>query len=106
MDAVEFLETAERRARTYPEYYDDHIRLLTNIPWPDYVAKIEEWGEKNPIKTNQSKFLEMFPETELERGHIAICPRRLFSSFPCPLKKDEFASCDACKDKYWLKEIE
>jgi len=61
---------------------------------------ILNWCKEHPIKTRQSKLLEVFPN-----AMVNICPLdfdKLFDSETCRAYED----CTACKKDYWLTEVE
>lgn len=90
------------------EFCDDFIRQS-----PDKANEIIlKWCEEHPIKTRQEKFLEMFPNAEINKdGVIEI--------FPCNIEKDRyigdchscsrehgFSGCSECRRNYWSEEVE
>lgn len=123
MDAVKFLEEAKRLCRGYekceacPVYgdgYDDcRIDAVQDIDEEIAVNIVEKWAKEHPRKTNQDKFLEAFPETELKRGFIDICPRAVSKEYRS--KSNEYGtcslislkhSCEQCEKEFWLSEAE
>ena len=113
MDAVEFLKQFNRMCRAY-----DKDGFCKNCPAYEYacctnfngqendaVQIVEQWAKEHPVKTRQSEFLKMFPETEMIDDYICICPSRVSKEY-----RDSNASCsiecDKCKRDFWLKEIE
>lgn len=106
MDAIEFVKTIQRKIKN--ENRDEIIIRITddaNL----LVDLTEEWAKENPIKTRQSKFLEQFPEAELDAsGVITICPALLSddhrnSDRVC---KHPGIACFECCHEFWMKEIE
>ena len=70
-----------------------------------YVAIVEKWSAEHPKETRQSKFLKMFPNAELDdNGTISICPLFIEPNMECRLCSK--TSCDKCRKKYWLEEVE
>lgn len=64
------------------------------------VEIVEKWSNEHPVKTRQSEFLKIFPDTELnDDGVPDICPADL------TLICDERINCDRCKKRFWTTEI-
>lgn len=73
------------------------------------VSIVEQWSKDHPVKTRQSEFLKMFPNTDLK-----IITRLLPCSLDTTLKPLRCAKygylsiscrCDRCRDDYWLTEV-
>lgn len=77
----------------------------------DYPDKANEiilkWCEEHPIKTRQSEFLEMFPNADIYKGAINICPGTIDCDYDCK-NKEKYVDfdCTGCKKGYWLAEVE
>ena len=68
------------------------------------VQIVEQWSKAHPIKTRQSEFLKMFPNTKLDTdGVIAIRPCDIDSK--CCTDDDYLRKCGACAGDYWLTEV-
>lgn len=118
MDAVEFLKEKERMCRSYNcescvkcpcEDINNGFDMTCEdlaIEKPEaFVAIIEKWSAKHPVKTRQSEFLEMFPDAKINSdGVIDIAPCFFDKKIEhhCDEKYD---SCDDCYKEYWLSEI-
>lgn len=64
------------------------------------VEIVEKWSNEHPVKTRQSEFLKIFPDTKLnDEGVPDICPADL--TFIC----DEGINCDRCKKRFWTTAI-
>ena len=71
------------------------------------VAFVERWSKEHPIKTRQSKFLEMFPDALIASdGVLDICPLEC-----CGKYRNERGEClnpqipcRECARKFWLEE--
>ena len=61
---------------------------------------ILNWCEEHPIKTRQSRFLEMFPNAKITNGVVTICPKNVETTLKCSMK-----SCEKCSEEYWLAEV-
>ena len=101
MDAVEYVKQCRKMIAN-----DVQIRsVLGGWSAEAVVEQVEQWAKEHPIKTRQSEFLKMFPETEMINDYICICPSRVSkkhrdSDTSCSI------GCDKCKRDFWLKEIE
>lgn len=69
------------------------------------VETVREWAMKNPKRTRQTRFFEMFPNAKTENLIIRISP--------CDINKkweekecDNYNDCDKCREDYWLAEVE
>lgn len=80
------------------EFCDDFI-----IKFPDKANEIIlKWGAEHPVKTRQEKFLEMFPNADVNaRGVLEICPFKLEKEVKC---RSEY--CEECRQNYWSEEVE
>lgn len=118
MDAVKFLKEEDRMCDKY-KYSSDHtcsdcpchsklngtdeicISLRKTDP-AKYVDIVERWSAEHPIKTRQSEFLKMFPNTKVSNGVISICPKHIDSECGANCNED----CTKCRQNYWFAEIE
>ena len=67
------------------------------------VEIVEKWAKEHPIKTRQSEFLKMFPDSELDsNGIIDICPIVMYHKYTC----SGLITCDECRAEFWKEEIE
>lgn len=109
MDAIEFLKNYYRMCASYPtcseckanEYC---ITAYIDSSNPEMLVKVvEEWAKENPVNTRKSEFLKHYPNAEIQGGFLSICPRQVDKSYPhC----ESYINCYACKEKYWLQEVE
>ena len=67
------------------------------------VNIVEKWTEKYFVKTRKSEFLKLFPNAPID-----LCPRIVDMDFECPeaLGKVKKETCDECRKKFWLTEVE
>ena len=113
MDAVEFLKEFNRMCKAYDKdgdckncpAYEYSCCTNFNGQENDVVQIVEQWAKEHPVKTRQSEFMNMFPETEMIDDYISICPSRVSKEYRgsdanCSI------NCDKCKRDFWLKEIE
>ena len=75
------------------------------------VDFVEKWAKENPIKTRQSKFLEMFPNASLiANGTLGLCPKLLDKDHECfysiGCNNNRFVDCLGCRNKFWLEEVD
>lgn len=117
MDAVEFLKEKERMCKKSsfcgdcPLYSKNSghdtgcVELLEKYP-EESVLGVEKWSKEHPKKTRQGKFLETYPMAKRKSdGTLCICPRHLDDDY----KNDHecsWTSCNECRKKYWLAEVE
>ena len=81
--------------------------------YPDKASEIIlKWCEEHPIKTRQEKFLEMFPNAEINKdGVIEIFPcniekGRYISDCHSCSREHGFSGCSECRRRYWSEETE
>ena len=122
MDAVKFLREKVRMCNENStcnqcELYKSEIdctgisckKWMEEYP-EDAVAFVEKWAAEHPIKTRQSVFLELWPETRLmQNGVITICPLDVSAAYrkedgSCAILRS--SSCTECKKAFWLAEVE
>ena len=111
MDAVEFIKTRAKMCKNLScgqcplkffcsSSFFDQVEIAE-----DAASVVKQWAKEHPVKTRQSEFLKMFPETEMIDDYICICPSRVSKKY-----RDSNTSCsiecDKCKRDFWLKEIE
>ena len=66
------------------------------------VEIVEKWAKEHPIKTRQSEFLKMFPDSLTDKnGIIDICPMNVNRKHTC----NGLIGCDTCCKKFWSEEI-
>lgn len=70
---------------------------------PETVEQYTGITDKNPPKTHQTMFLEMFPNAIILHGVIDLCPKWLDEKIRCNYPQ---TGCFKCKEKYWLAEVE
>lgn len=118
MDAIEFLKEKSRMCNTfnlcdgggYKETCELYKEGLTCADYTnDYPEKaveiVERWAKEHPKKTRQSEFLKLFPNANIDSGTLKCCPLDIDTDFRCHLG-DEESTCDDCKRRYWLAEME
>lgn len=124
MDAKEFIRTYKRICKKYcdacegcPLLDKGCYRTSTSIIFPEeldenVVDLVGKWAKENPIKTRQSKFLEMFPNASLiANGTLGICPKSLDKDHKCFYQLfehdgTEMIDCLGCRNQFWLEEAE
>lgn len=117
MDAVEFLKQFNRMCKTYN---DDGCKECPAYKYrcgeefdeqeEDGVSIVEQWAKEHPVKTRQSEFLKMFPNTEIsDDGLPSIAPCQLNVGLIHGESQEDCEDrgiCDKCRHDFWLKEIE
>lgn len=106
MDAIEFIKQVRRMG----EARGETIYFKSEETDTEIVERVLEWAKEHPVKTRQSEFLKMFPDTEmLESGCLNICPNLLSKEYRSEeaneCNQPDF-NCGKCKRDFWLKEIE
>lgn len=101
MDAVKFIEEHRRMYKVTGKHLPT---LAEGIPAEDVVKEAEEWSAAHPHKTRQSVFLEQWPNVAVsEDGVIKIRPCNLDVN----AKKECLGvTCDYCRRKFWMQEVE
>lgn len=113
MDALEFLKAYNRMCDNYggtctgcPLEKECCNLVNEDCNFEKVVSVVEKWAKEHPVKTRQSKFLEQFPDAELdEDGVINISPCLVNRGYGIDCI-DTQASCSACRRTYWMEEIE
>lgn len=96
MDAVKFIEERNRMCGTMSEVW--------GVDAAQIVKNTEEWAAAHPRKTRQIVFLEQWPNVAVsEDGVIKIRPCNLDVN----AKKECLGvTCDYCRRKFWMQEVE
>ena len=106
MDAVEFIRQVRRMGKQKGEAICFKLEEIDT----EIVEQVEQWANEHPVKTRQSEFLKMWPDTEIsDDGLPAIAPCQLnVELLQCESQEDceERGVCDKCRRDFWLKEIE
>lgn len=67
------------------------------------IEIVETWKKEHPVKTRQSEFLKLFPNSDTDRnGNINICPKNIYCQYNC----SNYDCCDKCRAEFWSEEIE
>ena len=82
--------------------------VLENID--EAIDIVQKWSDENPVKTNQTEFLKLFPKTALKPdGTIYIYPCIIDTEYPfyaiCSRNLGD-ESCEDCSRRYWNTEVE
>lgn len=69
------------------------------------VQIVEQWAKDHPVKTRQSEFLKMFPDSRFD-GNGVLCIE------PCCIELSRYRfsecskkDCENCRREYWLAEV-
>lgn len=108
MDAVEFLDKVDRLSkRGSPEEkmrYNDY-RTAGDNTWA--VKFVEQWAAKHTVKTRQSEFLKLFPETEIDKyGCLRLCPELVSADYRNRHGDCINRVCIDCRREFWMQEME
>lgn len=116
MDAVEFLKTANRlcknqRCCTECPIHENGMGCMVKADndsiksIKETVSKVEQWAKDHPVKTRQSEFLKMFPDSRFD-GNGVLCIE------PCCIELSRYRfsecskkDCENCRREYWLAEV-
>lgn len=119
MDAVEFIKAINRLCEAQEDCKEcpliGHacdvntatIMSYYNIESVQKMVRIcEQWSKDHPVKTRQSEFLKMFPNTQMnvEGDVIWMCPKYIDESYR-PKENCQDIRCSNCKREYWLEEV-
>lgn len=114
MDAVEYVKQRNRMCDYYVNCSEcpvSQYKVCASIVGiPKLIPIIEQWAKEHPVKTRQSEFLKIFPNTEIsDDGLPSIAPCQLnVGLIHGKSQKDckDRGVCDKCRRDFWLKEIE
>ena len=115
MDAVDYLKKSRRMCKssggcdTCVAYIDGECCIdfgAKSGKEKETVAIVEQWAKEHPVKTRQSEFLKMFPNTQMnvEGDVIRMCPKYIDESYR-PKENCHNIRCGNCKREYWLAEV-
>lgn len=122
MDAVEFFKTGNRLCKNQKSCNgcpickegmcmvrhmvmldDTSVESIEEIE--ETVSKVEQWAKDHPVKTRQSEFLKMFPDSRFD-GNGVLCIE------PCCIELSRYRfsecskkDCENCRREYWLAEV-
>ena len=106
MDAVEFIKQVRRMGKQKGEA----ICFKLEEKDTEIVEKVEKWAKEHTIKTIQSEFLKMWPDTEIsDDGLPSIAPCQLDVRLIHGKSQKDCEGrgvCNKCRRDFWLKEIE
>ena len=119
MDAVKYLKEYDRMCKSYGSTCKnceiDKLRngcegcsSIVHAHPEKVVAIVEKWSAENPIKTRQSEFLKLHPNAKINSsGVLSVCPLHIDTGAVdiCNLINLN-DSCEKCRKKYWLAEVE
>lgn len=117
MDAKEFLLNVQRYCNSDGKALDELKGFYVSKEYKEFdfemmIAKVEKWAKENPIKTRQSKFLEMFPNASMiANGSLGICPKSLDKDHACFYQYSDhdgtkIIDCLGCRNKFWFEEVD
>lgn len=115
MDAIEFAKEQKRMCKSYTTCGDCPFvggscvieNAISDEDCKRIVTTVEQWSKEHPIKTRQSVFLEQFPEAELHiDGVLWICPKRVSVAHRNDNSRCATITCNDCRRKFWMQEVE
>lgn len=123
MDAVNYIKSRNRMCANYlaMEGHCENCELYKEgaysgictpcakgIPQAEKAVEIiEKWAKAKPAKTRQSKFLELYPNAELDGNNlIMIAPCQVDDSVREENRHCRDCYCDKCRRDYWMQEVE
>lgn len=118
MDAVEFFKTVNRlcenqSCRECPVCKEGVCMVMNMVRLDgglvesieETISKVEQWAKDHPVKTRQSEFLKMFPDSRFD-GNGVLCIE------PCCIELSRYRfsecskkDCENCRREYWLAEV-
>ena len=75
------------------------------------IEVVEKWAEKHPKRTRQDKFLEHYPDAQINgNGIVDVAPcaverNRFFKNGDVTCNMPDIG-CTKCMREYWTEEIE
>ena len=118
MDAVEYLKARARMCKASqksagacndcPAYTGvSHCYNLGELGDPEkMVAIVEKWAKEHPVKTQQSKFLEQWPNARMvDNEWLNLCPKSVEQDYE-PAESCDLAGCAQCRREFWLAEVD
>lgn len=109
MDVVEFFSEFRRMCKSSSdcekcEYHGDKCDNAIDL-FEKTVAMVEQWSREHQRKTRQDVFLGQWPEAVLVDGIIDIKPCSLVADY-IPKIECCKTSCNECRRKFWMQEVE
>ena len=123
MDAKEFVKNQRRLCALYikheeccPLFRSEYCNRFVNVELTDKVIDeavdiVEKWAKENPIETNQSKLLKLFPNLIIAENKVFdLCPKVLDADTRCKgtydISDNGSFECDClgCKNEFWNSE--
>lgn len=123
MDAVKFIEERDRMCKSFGHECEKcpafiackdkccscAVDMKSSMNTEDQVAIVEKWSVEHPRKTRKIKFLEQYPEADLNAlGVISICPLRIIKTHENSNRicKTSGKACDDCMQEFWNEEVD
>lgn len=109
MEAVIYVKAWKRMCKTFSACDKCllHVKdgCMAEIPEEAEMAvsTVEQWAKENPIRTRQSEFLRLFPNTVLLGDVIDIDPCRVEKEMK---RYCGDMDCNDCKKSYWNEEVD
>lgn len=111
MTAVEYFKAKSRMCDSFMVCWDcplNEINSTSDVNCfnkgfeEEAIAIVQKWNEEHPIKTRQSEFLKIFPDTFIVGGAINIKPCYVLD---IKIKDCTGEECEKCRKDFWLAEL-
>lgn len=120
MDTVKFIEERNRMCKSFdagckgcPAFnVCEHelccaVGQFSTLDATDQIAIVEAWSSAHPRKTRQDVFLEQYPNAVLDKdGALRICPSFVSGDTPEKYRCLCSTDCGACRQEFWMQEVE
>ena len=105
MDAVKFVEERRRMFAVTGEN-PKYSMFNMGTPAAEVVREVEEWATTHPRNTRQSKFLEQWPNAQVNFGVVQLCPKSVMGRDGWMKDGCGGVLCVACRREFWMQEVE
>ena len=123
MDAVQYLKLKGKmtlncqtdcricRLSRYNNSLNKPCRIFETQKADEAVEIVEKWAEEHPVKTRMDKFLEEYPNANVERNRrtkafLRICPISIDTTKRETHNCSQYDTCNDCLSEYWNEEVE
>ena len=113
MDAMEIIRKGNRMCKHFRGCAECPAHgVICSTIWGMHDAEklvqvVEQWAAEHPHKTRQSEFLEQYPNAVLDKdGVLRICPSFVGGDTHEKYKCICLTDCGACRQEFWMQEVE